>query len=498
MKKKLFALILAAAMTLGMSMSVFAAGEYSITINPIADATVAHTYQAYQVFAGDLSSDGSKLSNVRWGAGVTGSFTFKDVTYDTATAGDAAKLAEALNGATQADAAALADAVTFGTVAKEVTAADAKSATVIDGLDAGYYIVKDKDGSLNGANDSYSDYMVQVVGNATVTAKADVPSTQKKVKDVNDSTGEATDYQDSADYDIGDDVPFQFSSTVVNNIDAYKTYVYTFHDTEEAGLTYNNDAKVYLNGKEITGTPATPAAGETFAIAVDLKAAGAKSGDVVTVEYTSKLNENAVLGNKGNKNKMYLEYSNNPNGEGTGKTQEDIVIVFTYKVEVDKVDENSKPLEGAEFSVEKLVKGEWVAQKVEVTNGNIFTVKGIDDGEYRLKETKTPNGYNTISDEYVYFTVTAEHDVLSDNPALTNLTGVAHGADAQTGLVGEYKFAPKQDDGSLTAVIINQSGAILPSTGGIGTTLFYIIGGLLVVVAGSVLFVRKRMSREDY
>lgn len=496
MKKKLFALILAAAMTLGMSMSVFAAGEYSITVNPIADSTVAHTYEAYQVFSGDLSADGKTLSNVKWGNGVTGTIAIGGETYDTATAGDAAKLAKALEKLSAAD---LADAVTFNVPFATKTAPAANAATVIDGLDAGYYIVKDKDDSLAGANDSYSQYIVSVVTNTAITAKADVPSTQKKVKDVNDSTDEKeTDWQDSADYDIGDVIPFQFSSTVVNNIDAYETYVYTFHDTEEKGLKYNGDAKAYLDGEEITCTPATAAEGESFAIAVDLKAAGAKSGQVVTVEYTSTLTNEAVLGSQGNKNKMYLEYSNNPNGEGTGKTKDDTVIVFTYKVEVDKVDENSKPLEGAEFSVEKLVKGEWVAQKVEVTDGNIFTVKGIDDGEYRLKETKTPNGYNTISDEYVYFTVTAEHDVLSDNPALTNLTGIAHGADAQSGLVGEYKFAPKQDDGSLTAVIINQSGAILPSTGGIGTTIFYIIGGLLVVVAGSVLFVRKRMSREDY
>ena len=493
MKKKLFALILAAAMTLGMSMSVFAAGEYSITVNPIAESTVAHTYEAYQVFSGDLSADGKTLSNVKWGNGVTGTITIGGETYDTATAGDAAKLAKALEKLSAAD---LADAVTFNVPFATKTAPAANAATVIDGLDAGYYIVKDKDGSLAGANDSYSQYIVSVVTNTAITAKADVPSTQKKVKDVNDSTGEATEYQDSADYDIGDDVPFQFSSTVVSNIDAYKTYVYTFHDTEEAGLTYNNDAKVYLNGNEITGTPVTPAAGETFAIAVDLKAAGAKSGDVVTVEYTSKLNENAVLGDKGNKNKMYLEYSNNPNGEGTGKTQEDIVIVFTYKVEVNKVDQDMKKLAGAEFSVEKYDKAtdSWkVLTVVKSDDGTVFTVKGIDDGQYRIKETVTPNGFNTISDEYITFVVTATHDVLSDAPSLKELSG-----NPVDGLVGEYKFAPNQAEGSLSSTIVNQSGAILPSTGGIGTTIFYIIGGLLVVVAGSVLFVRKRMSREDY
>ena len=253
-----------------------------------------------------------------------------------------------------------------------------------------------------------------------------------------------------------------------------------------------------LNNTEVAFTKATPAAGETFAISVDLKAVGAQAGDTITVDYTSPLNADAVIGAVGNKNKMYLEYSNNPNGDGTGKTKEDVVIVFTYKVDVNKFDENNDPLTGADFSVEKkLADGSWKDLTVEKNaSGDVFTVKGIDDGEYKLKETVTPNGYNTISDDYVYFTVTAEHDVLSDNPQLKNLTANAHAVDTDVALVGTYKFLAQE--GTLSTGIVNQSGAILPSTGGIGTTIFYIVGGLLVVVAGSVIFVRKRMSREEY
>lgn len=515
MKKKLFAFILAAAMTLGMSMSVFAAedpaptGNYSITVTPQSEATVTHVFDAYQVFYGDLSKKGDTLSNIHWGSGISGEFVFKGEKYSTAVDGDAARLAKVLS--TEQDAKDLAESVTFtnvvagsaeGVVTKNDDGTYTRNNAVIQNLAAGYYIVKDRDGSLDGKNDSYSNYMVQVVGNATVTAKADVPSTQKKVKDVNDSTGEATDYQDSADYDIGDAIPFQFSSTVVSNIDAYSSYVYTFHDKEDAGLTFNKDSVVVKLGDTTLNSNytvnVTDSETETFSVAVDLKAAGAKAGQVVTVEYTSTLNEKAVIGAVGNKNKMYLEYSNNPNGDGTGKTKEDVVIVFTYKVDVNKFDENNEPLTGADFSVEKkLANGSWKVLTVEKnTSGDVFTVKGIDDGEYRLKETVTPNGYNTISDKYVYFTVTAEHDVLSDSPALKSLTANAHAVDANEALVGTYKFLAQE--GTLSTGIVNQSGAILPSTGGIGTTIFYIVGGLLVVVAGSVIFVRKRMSREEY
>lgn len=495
MKKRLFALFLAAAMTLGMSMSVFAAetptpGNYSITVGQIANATTQHTYEAYQVFVGDLSEDGKTLSNVSWGANVTGPVTFNDVEYKTAT-----ELAKGLEGA---DAAAFAQAVNLtGTPVATETETAVGSGVKFTGLQAGYYIVKDKEGSLTDKNDSYSQYMVQVVGDVNVTAKADVPSTTKKITDINDSTGTVEALQDSADYDIGDDIPFQFESTIVDNIANYKdAYVYTFHDKESAGLTFNKESvKMTVNGKEYKDFTVKVDTEDdcTFEIVTGDLRGVANKGEKVVVTYTSKLNENAVVGAAGNPNEMYLEYSNNPNGAGTGKTPVDKVIAFTYKVVVEKVDQDLEPLAGAEFELQKKVGEEWVTlELVKNTEGTVFTFTGLDDGEYRIAETKTPSGYNTISDEFIPFTVVAQHDKDSADPKLTSLTG-----EVQSGVVGTYVFAAKTDEGSLTTSIINQSGAILPSTGGIGTTIFYIIGIVLVCGAGAILFVRKRMGNEE-
>ena len=236
----------------------------------------------------------------------------------------------------------------------------------------------------------------------------------------------------------------------------------------------------------------------------NVKALGAGDNSVITVEYTATLNEGAVLGSKGNPNKVYLEFSNNPNqnqgGEPeTGKTPEDVVIVFTYKTVINKVDQDKNPLPGAEFALEKFVAsakgdveykgvlGSWAEKSVIKNNaGTIFTFNGLDDGEYRIKETATPAGYNTVAD--IYFTVTAEHEILSDNPALTGLSG-----DEGT---GELIFTADEQEGSLTTDIENKKGTTLPETGGIGTTVFYILGSVLVLGAVVLLITKKRMNME--
>ena len=119
--------------------------------------------------------------------------------------------------------------------------------------------------------------------------------------------------------------------------------------------------------------------------------------------------------------------------------------------------------------------------------GTTFTFTGLDDGDYRLTETETPAGYNTIED--IYFTITAEHDVLSDNPALTSLSGNA--------TTGEITFTSNTAEGSLSANVINNAGATLPETGGMGTTVFYVVGAALVVTAVVLLVTKKRMSGEQ-
>lgn len=205
----------------------------------------------------------------------------------------------------------------------------------------------------------------------------------------------------------------------------------------------------------------------------------------------------------GNVNKAYAEFSNNPNDEqgGKGKTEWDTVIVFTYETIVNKVDKDNLPLEGATFSLEKFVAnaegtetfnkivGNWVAiDTVETKPSTTFTFKGLDDGEYRLKEVKAPEGYNAIDD--VYFTVVAEHQIEWATQArtdiLTSLTGNV--------TTGELKFTADKDAGKFSTDVVNEKGLILPETGGIGTTIFYIVGILLVVGAAIVLITKKRMG----
>ena len=511
--KKLASLLLVLVMVFALATTAFAEETtYSITIN---NSTAGHTYEAYQIFTGDLATNeaGNKvLSNIVWGSGVSEA--------GQTALGDAAAKAETLK--TEADAKAFAKAV-----APYLTTAAGSADTVTDGkyvisgLAAGYYLVKDQDDSLTGDNDSYTEYIIQVVGNVTATPKSDVPEVQKKVKDINDSTDTTkTDWQDSADYDIGDSIPFQLKATLADNVSSYTTYKVVFHDTLSKGLTYNNDAKVYIDGTETNGftVTATVNADGTTTLTVscdDVKALGAGNSSVITVEYTAKLNENAVLGSAGNPNEVYLKYSNNPNKseEGnneTGETPKDVVIVFTYKTIINKVDSENTPLTGAAFKLEKLIKGKdgaadtWTTVKeftVDETTTS-FTFSGLDDGQYKLTETKTPAGYNTI--DPIYFVIEATHDETADAPTLKTLN--AYLTDANGNKQTEMKDGESVNidlgtvdltAGSITTTVVNKSGSELPSTGGIGTTIFYVLGGVLVLAAVVLLVTKKRMSGAE-
>ena len=217
-----------------------------------------------------------------------------------------------------------------------------------------------------------------------------------------------------------------------------------------------------------------------------------KAGSEITVEYTAKLNDNAKTGTTGNSNSMHITYSNNPNdeqgGEG-GKTPEDITIVFTYQLIVDKTDGNN-PLTGAGFTLyKKNSNGDYIAVGTEIKGGDItkFTWSGLDDGDYKLVETTTPTGYNTM--EAIFFTITAEHNGTGTDPKLTSLSGNVDG--------NKLTFTSDVSKGSLSTTVINKAGSTLPSTGGIGTTIFYVVGSVLVIGAAVVLITRKRMGKSD-
>lgn len=480
--RRLLAAVVAVVAAMAVAIPAFATGEtYKITVN---NDTEGHTYEAYQVFVGDLHE--GVLSNVEWGSSVA------------STGGlDAAAVAERLDeDYVGQDALSVDDLLDMVVLGEEVASVDAKPYEM-DGLAPGYYVVKDMDGSVSG-NDAYTEYIVKVVGNVTVEPKSDVPEVQKKVDDKADSNADedAVVWQDSADYDMGDAVPFQLTATLANNVNAYATYKVVFHDTLFAGLTYNQDAKFYIDGVEVVEGFEVACEGTALTFTCnDVKALGAGNQSVVVVEYTATLNDDAVVGSAGNPNVVYLEFSNNPNWEPqvddegnptnpgespTGNTPQDEVTVFTYKVVVNKVDEAKEALAGAEFKLEKvLADGSKVLVEKLVVEDSVFTWTGLDDGDYVLTEIKAPAGYNMV--DPIEFTVAATHDTEADDPQLTALEG----GDVFTGNV---------QTGALSADVENKAGTVLPETGGMGTAILYILGAVLVLGAGAALVVKRRMN----
>lgn len=534
--KKLSSVVLAALLALSMSLMAFAAENATIKL----PENTGHTYEIYQIFTGDLSTktvDGNGvkvLSNIKWGKNGTGT---EGESVDPTT------LAE-LSALTGSDASKLEKITEYVKLDTDAFKSDAAGAVVE--VPTGYYLIKDTDKSVSG-NDAYSLYMVEVVGDVTLKAKSDVPSVEKKVKDINDSEDTTpSDWQDSADHDIGDVVSFKLTGTLPDNYADYKTYYYEFHDTPSAGLTYKYDTENHPNGDAkvtIVNADSTTDVTSQFSIAeeggkLNIKCADLKKLTGVTVdkdsnivvEYTAKLNENAVIGSTGNPNTVNLEFSNNPNsfGDGTpgtpekpetGTTPDDTVIVFTYKLVVDKVEMvngEEQALKGAGFTLYKQdAQGNFEAVGDELKGEEMtqFTWKGLDDGIYKLSETTVPTGYNAIND--IYFEVEATHTEGAE-PKLTslqitkigtkavgNMTNTDKAGDVYSvsnasltdGSVTSIGFTCTATDGTMATKIENKSGVTLPSTGGMGTTFLYIAGSVMVVAAGVLLITKKRMQK---
>lgn len=546
--------LVAVAATAAMAVTGFAGASTAMAVDgntvnvtvPGAESNLnGHAYTAYQILSGTQATSGGALGDAEWGTGINDAAFLKVLKADT-TIGeyftkvtDAKGFAEALSNTDNFPA----DGANTRLVAKIAmkhtqgagTALAAGSSTQ---LDKGYYLIVD---STTDGQTVYNPAVLAITSDIEIKDKTDVPTLEKKVqenkKDATGDTAYGSKFNDVADYNIGDEVPFHLIGSVPD-MSQYETYTYKFTDTFDKGFDavdtsnvkvyLSNDKKLDLEGEsvdtDITSyfsgtngsiqyTAATEAQGETAGTLTvstkDLKKAATYSKpQYVIVSYTAKLNANAKIGLPGNVNESYLTYSNKPDQSGTGDnntndTPHDKVIVFTYGLDVTKVDSKNTEtkLKDAEFKL-KNSDGKWAT----ITDGKVtgwadtelqgsvlksdesgkFKVEGLDDGEYTLKETKAPAGYNLPADGFsVTLTATTANNQAWDGTATKALTNLAVKVD-QTDGTGDVTTGL----GAIT--IKNTQGSSLPSTGGMGTVLLYVAGIAVFVLAGATLVMALR------
>ena len=519
--KKLMAALLAVAMVCAMAIPAFAGGSAPAgTTYTITAPDNGHTYEIYQIFTGtptvDAATHQTILSDIKWGENAASAYK----------TGDAVP-ADVLNSLT----ATSGETHILTEVKKYVNLNSTPAFTATHGtpatVPAGYYLIKDIDDADVA---SHTLYIVEVVDeDIEITPKTDAPSVEKKVLENTkhqQDDGFGTGYNDTADYHIGDLVPFKLIGRIPD-MNHYQTYKYVFHDTlskafdapDRSAIKVSlSDSKATL-GTDIDSTfytvdVTTDAAGETTITVSfnDLKSvSGVAKDKFIVVSYSAKLNAKASIGQgtPGNTNEVYLEYSNNPNGTGTGKTLEDKVIVFTYELDVTKVDgkDSTKKLEKAKFKLlnsnqtkyaqvdanSKLIG--WTSDETAATElvsdaDGLFKVIGLDDGTYYLKETLAPSGYNTLAEpiKLVISANTSNGQHGSGNTTeLTTIDVTVDNGSVKGGTVAT---------GTVSITVENNRGTTLPGTGGIGTTIFYVVGGGLMVAAAILLITKKRMENR--
>ena len=562
--KRLGAVLLAMAMAVSVLCTGALAAEttYSITVKP---AVSRHTYEAYQVFTGTVATGEDKkkvLSDVQWSSDLKDSvdnialldavkaITVGESNEPFASCTNAADVAAVLSTSATTDNATV--KAFAKVVAKYLDSEKAKTGSfgtdnnsdtyTISELSAGYYLVKDKDGSVDANNhDAYTNYIMEVVQNVEVKPKTSVPTVEKKVNNKTEA--------DIAQ--IGEKVTFTLTGTLPKNYDDYKTYQYIFHDTLSEGLTLDANSiivKAYKNDTDVVTLAAnadyTILTGNGVSETNDPKCSleikfdnlknisGLTENSKIVVEYTATVNSKATAGKTTpNTNKVHLEYSNDPNAEGegtTGKTPEDKVNVYTFELDVTKVDaqsENTK-LSDAQFVLATADNLNFTAdnfnEKGEATENTTTTdliavtgstpnyvindgtatskmyvmstdtngalnINGLKSGTYYLYETKAPDGYNKLT-KPIKIEITATQTENTGDIAETNAFSAKVDKTATTATLGT---------GIVSVTVKNSSGSTLPSTGGMGTKLFYTIGGILMAGAAIVLVVRKRRSDAE-
>lgn len=529
----LAALSIGAAGFIGTTAAFAAPVNKVITVPAVSAGQTAHTFNVYQIFTGDISADGNTLSNIQWGA--QGS--------EAGSAADAVTALKALTGSDAAKAKEIAKYVKKGADGKFVAPLTTVSSGNTITVPSGYYLLEDTTASTNG--DANNIYIVTVNGDTEIKPKNETVTSSKNVKDKNDTEGTTTEWQDGADHDINDEIEYRLVFNLPANYSDFESYMLNFVDDMGYGLTYKaNSSKIKVGSGEataiadptnVTGQNKTGSTTEQYTSSYDhatdsnLKGtvwkwsfndtkknelfAEASNSAVVELTYTATLNENAVLGSVGNPNKFHAEYTNDfYNEDSYGTTPDDVNKVFTYELSVSKVDKDKNPLfNGAGFTLYKKTTTEalnnqlpvgapagsiaydnyvWqptgTEQKVDATeNGqaaegktNIAHFKGIDDGTYLLRETFTPDGYNTAED--VIFTLTANHEVTSADPTLESVT------------TNNPNVTMVEGSMNIATSVVNNKGSELPETGGMGTTMLYVAGGAIVLIAGIGMAVALR------
>lgn len=537
-----------AAATTAMSVSAAAATSYTLTIT---DARTGHEYNAYQVFDGDVSAEAKSMTNVIWGNGVNGENLLTALKADAnigSTFAACTSAQDVYNALAEHTDLVDAFAKVVSANLNETNAAASTTATggyEFTNLDGGYYFVKDK---TVPATDAYSKYMLKVVKNTTVSVKADQPKVEKKVyeEDYTNDAGYGSGYNDVADHFIGESVPFKLIGTLpsAEQFAAYDSYYYEFSDTLDAGFkapaagdftvkigdtVVTEDFDIVIgdmldaNGKTATSISIKAKGNDIKKIMTDKGIDFSTATPKVTVDYKAVLDDDAVIGLNGNENKVDLKFSNNPNAKGdgtnnTGKTPEDKVIVFTYEFDTLKVDaaDNNLKLQGAEFTLQDKASGKyakvvngifqgWVdaaeASTLTTDENGLITIKGMEGGTYIVKETKAPTDYNLPSAPFeikLKATKIMSQDWNSTaDRALGEFSATIANPLPNTSGTATDNAKVSVDGYTATLTIKNTKGAELPETGGIGTKLFYIGGGALVLASAVILISKKRAKDAE-